>query len=95
MDYWHRLIAWVEFYVRCKIFHAAMQTNELRLASGIPMSGTARLLSIARNAMSKTASLGFTPSSTWFSRLVSVIDRVLMANARIANRNGDLPYFGL
>jgi len=45
--------------------------------------------------MSKTASLGFTPSSTWFSRLVSVIDRVLMANARIANRNGDLPYFGL
>ena len=45
--------------------------------------------------MSKTASLGFTPSATLFSRLLSVIDRVLMANARIAARNGDLPYFGL
>jgi hypothetical protein len=81
--------------LRCKIFYAAMQTNELRLVSGIPMFETARLLSTARNTMSKTASLGFTPSSTWFGRLLSVIDRVLMANARIANRNGDLPYFGL
>jgi hypothetical protein len=45
--------------------------------------------------MSKTASLGFTPSATLFSRLLSAIDRVLMANARIAIRNGDLPYFGL
>ena len=45
--------------------------------------------------MSKTASLGFAPSATLFSRLMSVIDRLLMANARIAVRNGDLPYFGL
>jgi hypothetical protein len=45
--------------------------------------------------MSKTASLGFTPSATLFSRLLSAIDRVLMANALIAARNGDLPYFGL
>jgi hypothetical protein len=45
--------------------------------------------------MSKTASLGFAPSATWFSRFMSVIDRLLMANARIAVRNGDLPYFGL
>ena len=45
--------------------------------------------------MSKTASLGFTPSATLFSRLMSVIDRVLMANALIAARNGDLPYPGL
>jgi hypothetical protein len=45
--------------------------------------------------MSKTASIRFAPSSTWFSRLLSVIDRIVMANARIANRNGDLPYFGL
>jgi hypothetical protein len=81
--------------LRCKIFYAAMQTNELRLVSGIPMFGTARLLSTARNTMSKTASLRLTPASTWFSRLLSVIDHVLMTNARIANRNGDLPYFGL
>jgi hypothetical protein len=81
--------------LRCKIFYAAMQTNELRLASGIPMFATAILLSTARNSMSKTASLRFTPASTWFSRLLSVIDHILMTNAHIANRNGDLPYFGL
>jgi hypothetical protein len=45
--------------------------------------------------MSKTASLRLTPSATWFSRLLSVIDHILMTNAHIANRNGDLPYFGL
>jgi hypothetical protein len=45
--------------------------------------------------MSKTVSLGFTPSATLFSRLMSAIDRVLMAHALIAARNGDLPYFGL
>ena len=45
--------------------------------------------------MSKTASLGFAPSASLFSRLLAAIDRALMAHARIANRNGDLPYFGL
>ena len=45
--------------------------------------------------MSKTASLSFAPSTTLFSRLLSAIDRILMANAYIALRNGDLPYFGL
>lgn len=45
--------------------------------------------------MSKIVSLAFAPSATWFSRLLSVIDHVLMTNARIAHRNGDLPYFGL
>jgi hypothetical protein len=45
--------------------------------------------------MSKMLSVGFAPSPTWFSRLLSVIDHVLMTNAEIANRNGDLPYFGL
>ena len=28
-------------------------------------------------------------------RLLSIIDRVLMTNAQIADRNGDPPYFGL
>lgn len=45
--------------------------------------------------MSKTAALILSPASTWFGRVLAVIDHVLMTNARIANRNGDLPYFGL
>jgi hypothetical protein len=45
--------------------------------------------------MSKTASLGLAPSTTLFGRLMAAIDRLLTANARIAIRNGDLPYFGL
>jgi hypothetical protein len=45
--------------------------------------------------MSKTAALGLSPSATLFSRFMAVIDRLLMASARAATRNGDLPYFGL
>ena len=45
--------------------------------------------------MSKTASLGLAPSTTLFSRLMTSIDRLLMASAQIAIRNGDLPYVGL
>jgi hypothetical protein len=45
--------------------------------------------------MSKTASIGYVPSTTLFGRLMASIDQVLMASARAAQRNGDLPYFGL
>jgi hypothetical protein len=45
--------------------------------------------------MSSTAALGLKHSATLFSRLLSAIDRILMKNAEIAHRNGDLPYFGL
>ncbi len=45
--------------------------------------------------MSKTASIGFAPSTTLFGRLMALIDHVLMTSARAALRNGDLPYFGL
>jgi hypothetical protein len=45
--------------------------------------------------MSKTASIGLTPSTTLRGRLVASIDRLLMTAGRIAQRNGDLPYFGL
>ncbi|MBR1272243.1 hypothetical protein JQ629_32700 [Bradyrhizobium sp. AUGA SZCCT0222] len=45
--------------------------------------------------MSKTASLGLVPSSTFFGRLMASIDRLLTASSRIAIRNGDLPRFGL
>lgn len=45
--------------------------------------------------MSKTASIGFAPSSTLFGRLMATIDRLLMASTHIAIRNGDLPHFGL
>jgi hypothetical protein len=30
-----------------------------------------------------------------FARLMAVIDRLLMASAKVSNRNGDLPYFGM
>lgn len=45
--------------------------------------------------MSKAASLTVAPSGSLFARLMATIDRLLMASARIANRNGDLPRFGL
>ena len=45
--------------------------------------------------MSKTATAGFAPSSTLFGRLMATIDRLLMASAEIAIRNGDLPRVGL
>lgn len=45
--------------------------------------------------MSKTASFELAPSTSLFARLMASIDRILMANAKIAVRNGDLPYFGL
>jgi hypothetical protein len=45
--------------------------------------------------MSKTASIGFAPSTTLLGRLMASIDRLLMTSARTSVRNGDLPYFGL
>jgi hypothetical protein len=45
--------------------------------------------------MSDTASIRLTPSAGFFGRFMATIDRLLMASARIAVRNGDLPYFGL
>jgi len=45
--------------------------------------------------MSKTATFGLAPPATIFGRLMATVDRLLMASARIAIRNGDLPYFGL
>jgi hypothetical protein len=71
-----------------------MQTNELLLVSGI-LTLAMRYLPLQGNDMSKTASVAIAPSASLFGRLLSIIDRVLMANAEIARRNGDLPYFGL
>jgi hypothetical protein len=45
--------------------------------------------------MSKTASVAFAPSNSLFSRLVATIDRLLLAYAEMAIRNGDVPRFGL
>jgi hypothetical protein len=45
--------------------------------------------------MSKTASFDLAPSATLFGRVMATVDRLLMASASIAIRNGDLPYFGL
>jgi hypothetical protein len=40
--------------------------------------------------MSKTASLGFAPTNTLLSRLFASIDRLLLAYAETAIRNGDI-----
>jgi hypothetical protein len=45
--------------------------------------------------MSKTAAIALSPTNTLFGRLLAAIDRVLMTNAEIAVRNGDLPRVGL
>jgi hypothetical protein len=45
--------------------------------------------------MSKTASISLTLSAGFFGRFMATIDRLLLASAAIAVRNGDLPYFGL
>jgi len=45
--------------------------------------------------MSKTAVVALPPSVTLFGRLLASIDRLLMINAHIAVRNGDVPHFGL
>jgi hypothetical protein len=45
--------------------------------------------------MSKTASIGFVPSATLFSRFVATLDRLLMAYAEMTIRNGDVPRAGI
>jgi hypothetical protein len=45
--------------------------------------------------MSKTASLGLMRSASLFGRMMTAIDRLLMAHARLAIRTGELPYPGL
>jgi hypothetical protein len=45
--------------------------------------------------MPETATIALPSSETLFGRFMALIDRALMAHARIANRNGDLPRFGL
>jgi hypothetical protein len=77
-----------------------MQTSGLSLASGIRRlspdhDAAIRCASEKATTMSKTASIGLVPSNGLFSRLMAAIDRLLMSSARIAVRNGDLPYFGL
>jgi hypothetical protein len=45
--------------------------------------------------MPKTISIALLQSTSLLRRLLAHIDRALMASARAAVRNGDLPYFGL
>jgi hypothetical protein len=77
-----------------------MQTDQLRLASGMPSlvpdHNAARRGSLKKGTkMSKIASFHFVSTASLFSRIMATIDRLLMASARIAIRNGDLPYPGL
>ena len=77
-----------------------MQTNQLLVASGIHKLAADNEAATGRSPgqgtqMSKTAAIGFAPSTTLFGRLMASIDRLLMSSARIAVRNGDLPRFGI
>ncbi len=45
--------------------------------------------------MSNATYAHIAPSRGLFTRLMAAIDRLLMASAEIAIRNGDLPYPGL
>jgi hypothetical protein len=85
--------------LHCKTQNAAMQTNLLLLASGIlrlipDHDGNCRIREM-RTKMANSASIQFAPANGFFGRLVASIDRLLMSSARLAVRNGDLPYFGL
>jgi hypothetical protein len=45
--------------------------------------------------MPNAVSAHFAPANGLFARLMAIIDRLLMASAGIAIRNGDQPYPGL
>lgn len=45
--------------------------------------------------MAKTVALPLVQPVSLVGRLLAALDRILMASARAAVRNGDLPYFGL
>jgi hypothetical protein len=70
-----------------------------RIASGIwytyKSTTAATCRSPGNGPMPRTATFGAAPALTLFGRLMAVIDRLLMASAAIAIRNGDPPYFGL
>jgi hypothetical protein len=85
-------------FVAPQNLHAAMQSNRLSLVSGIRRLGSVSVTErnpFREKPMSKTAALPLVPTSGLFARFVATLDRVLMASARAAVRNGDLPYFGL
>lgn len=57
---------------------------------GYPLERSTPAAATRDPTMSKTASLGFAPSNTLFSRLFASIDRLLLAYAEAAIRNGDV-----
>jgi hypothetical protein len=57
--------------------------------------GTASASRNWRVKMSKTVAIAFSPVSALFGRLLAGIDHVLLTNAAIAVRNGDVPRIGL
>jgi hypothetical protein len=86
--------------LHCTGKNAAMQTNALfwyvvyiKYAGKDGMAIATR--KPERPTMPKTAAVALPPSATLFGRLLASIDRLLMTNAQIAVRNGDVPHFGL
>ena len=60
-----------------------------------PISAIRFALSSKGHPMSKTAFADFSASTSIFARLLGLVDELLMKSAKISQRNGDLPYFGL
>lgn len=89
--------------LRCSVDYAAMQTSALswylvyircipRVRGGPPAASNKE----KGNLMSRTASAAFhAPSSGLFSRLLATVDRLLLAYAEMAIRNGDIPRHGV
>jgi hypothetical protein len=48
-----------------------------------------------RSQMSKIATIALSPANSLFGRFVAALDRILMASANAAVRNGEPTYFGL
>jgi hypothetical protein len=87
--------------LHCREGLAAMQTAALfwhlvYIRSISRVRGAQRAQERKGNLMSRTASAALhTPSNGLFGRLFAAVDRLLLAYAKMAIRNGDIPRHGI
>jgi hypothetical protein len=85
----------LEPMLQCGSKIAAMQTNRLSwhlvYLHCVSSGGDQAVRKTQRMRMPKTISI----AASLLGQLLALIDRALMASARAAVRNGDLPHFGL
>jgi hypothetical protein len=89
----------LEPMLQCGSKIAAMQTNRLSwhlvYLHCVSSGGDQAVRKTQRMRMPKTISIALPQSASLLGQLLALIDRALMASARAAVRNGDLPHFGL